>query len=154
MSWWIGYISYTLGLAVLVALFEIQIEGENGMASKLPTRRWYLKGVVKKIVGVPYITPYHILLISIIFLLLHFYILTKSLSVANEVLLLGTFFVLMVIEDFLWFALHPSPKFGIKNFKKTNKWMWWHTRWLLGVPIIYWILGPIGTALIILSRII
>ena len=44
----------------IFALLEIQIEGENGWASKLPT--WKLKNPFQKIINWPYITGYHIYL--------------------------------------------------------------------------------------------
>jgi hypothetical protein len=42
-----------------------------------------------------------------------------------------------VIEDFLWFALNPH--YGLRKFRREH--IWWHKRWLLGVPVDYWIMS-------------
>lgn len=150
MIWWIGFAVFVLGYSVLTSLDEIQIEGDAGLSRNLPTKRLYLRGILRKILGVPYITVHHILFFGRIFYLLHFCYFKAPLSIGTEILIVGTFSVLAVIEDFLWFALHPSPKFGIKNFKKSNKYIEWHTFWG-PLPSFYWILGPIGIGLIILG---
>jgi len=53
-------IIFAIIASIFLALLEIQIEGENGWASKLPT--WRFKNPFHKVFNWPYITGYHIFL--------------------------------------------------------------------------------------------
>jgi len=104
----IAFLVYILALAVILALWEIQIEGKNGWAEKLPC--WRIeKGWIVRVMGGRPFTGYHWRL---------------------ESLLLGSLIGIMVVEDFLWFIFNPH--YGLKKFKKGE--IWWHKNWWGPVP--------------------
>lgn len=139
---------YTVIISFLVAKWEIQIEGKDGWAAKLPTWREY-SGFWAKLFNKP-ITGYHVYMILTSLVLAHFpiFFLPKW-TFKNELAVLGFFFIISVTEDFLWFVLNPA--FGIKNFRKTNPNLWWHKDWFLGLPSLYWIFLPLGVLLAIIG---
>jgi hypothetical protein len=122
---------YLIGL--FLALLEIQIEGADGWAKNLPTKRfkvrWYLK-LGKEITG------YHLILQIFLLLFMHLpMVLEKRSSWPLEILILSQYLFFIVYWDFLWFVLNPN--FRLKNFKKGL--VSWHTHWLLGLPVDYWL---------------
>lgn len=125
---------FILILSVLFALLEIQIEGKDGWADKLPT--WKVKNPLKKITGLPHFTGYHIYFWAFIFTLLHFpYFLELSFNFLNESKIIETFILILLSEDFLWFLLNPN--WGIKKFLKEE--IPWHNSKLFYLPKMYWI---------------
>jgi hypothetical protein len=106
------FLAYIIILAIVMALLEIQIEGENGWAAKLPTWR-IRKGFWPKILGHE-VTGYHTYLNLWILLFLHFPILFIGWSWPFELLILGGYFILFAVEDFLWFMFNPAV--GPKKF--------------------------------------
>jgi len=139
---------YSVIAALAFALWEIQIEGRDGWAAKLPCWRKN-EGALVKIFGSP-ITGYHVFLAINLLLLVHLPVFFVSKwTWNNELAILGFFFLTLTLEDFFWFVFNPA--FGVKNFKKTNPNIWWHKRWFLGLPIFYWFSLPIGFILILIS---
>ena len=127
---------YLMGL--FLALLEIEIEGPHGWAAKLPTKRfhfrWWYQKFGKEITG------YHLLLQGFLLLMFHLpLVLMRQFSWELEILILAQFLFFMTYWDFLWFVLNPN--FRLKNFKLGG--IPWHTKWLLGMPLDYW-LGIIG----------
>jgi len=139
-------------LAFVWAKIEISAEGANGYAEKFPCKRWYLKGLLKKLVDDrPYITEYHIWMAVFLLLVFHFpHWFSDWKFWKLELFLLGLFFLFLVLEDFLWFLLNPA--YGLKKFNKGK--IWWHPKWIGKVPSFYPIYGLIGLILIFLSQII
>ncbi len=113
-------------LALLFAFLEIEIEGKNGWAKKLPT--WYQKSGSPRIFYKSFskpLTGYHF--IGLLFMILFFhsaFFFGLPWTLANEVKILVSFFIVILSEDFLWFVFNPY--FGLKKFKK-NK-VWWHEK--------------------------
>ena len=104
---------YLFAIVIVLALLEIQIEGQYPWAEKLPTWRKKLKGISKDITG------YHIYLATFVLLLFHLpYIFGRNFTIPNELKLLSLIILISVNEDFLWNIFNPNPKFGTKNFKK------------------------------------
>ena len=104
---------YLFTIAIVLALLEIQIEGQYPWAEKLPTWRKKIKGINKDITG------YHIFLAIFVLLLFHLpYIFGRNFTISNELKLLSVIVLISVNEDFLWYILNPNPKFGIRNFKR------------------------------------
>lgn len=121
-------------IALVFALLEIQIEGKDGWAKKLPTWRFYqswfqyLPGANKPLTG------YHFYLWIFIFLFLHTPYLFVPFSIKTELLLLSGYLYILRLEDFLWFVLNPH--YGLKKFKKGS--VPWHTDWWGPLPAQYY----------------
>jgi hypothetical protein len=124
--------------ALLFALVEIEIEGEDGWAMKLPTwfRRTpgYARVYAWLLSGKP-LTGYHAVMFFIPFLSFHVGLaFGQPWSWGMEARVLASYLVWNVTWDFLWFLWNPA--FGWRRFRKGE--IWWHAgRWLGRVPIDY-----------------
>ncbi len=131
----------------LWAKLEIQIEGKDGWAANLPTWRIEKHLLLDILYGGRPLTGYHVWAFLFVFFFFHFpFIALGTWSFRGELQLIGFYDVFWVVEDFLWFILNPH--YGWKTFSK--KFVWWHRRWVLGLPLDYWVLGIIGLTLIFL----
>lgn len=140
---------YLFFISASLAFLEIQVEGANGWAKGLPTWRIENKWT-RKLIGTKPLTGYHVHLILFIFLFAHlpYFLGFIILSLAMEMRLLSFIILLLLTEDFLWFVFNPA--YGIKKFKP--QYIWWHSSsWWWIMPRDYWIFGPIGIALYLLS---
>lgn len=123
---------YTIIVSVVFAFLEIQIEGKNGWAAKLPC--WRIKtGFLTKIIGDRPLTGYFVGIIMSVLILLHFPFLFTFWSLQKELVILAVFLILTVLEDFFWFVFNPY--YGIKKFKEGK--IWWHKNWIGPVPSYY-----------------
>lgn len=143
------YLIFTLVLAVVHALFEIQIEGGDGWGAKLPTWRKE-KGLIVKLLGGRPLTGYHVYMILLLLLMFHFPIFFTNWQLSKELLVLGLFLELLLLEDFFWFLFNPH--YGLKRFKRGE--IWWHSKWLGPVPTCYWWYAIGATLLITGSQIL
>jgi hypothetical protein len=135
-------------LACILALWEIQIEGKDGWASKVPS--WRIeKGWLVKLSGGRPITGYHFFMALFLITIIHFPLIFTPWSWRLESLLLGFYVGMVLLEDFLWFVLNPY--FGIKSFHKGK--IWWHKQWWGPLPSLYWILLLIAIVFIYFGRI-
>ena len=123
-------------ISLLFALLEIEIEGKNGWAKKLPT--WYRKSNYSKffpiIAAKKPLTGYHLFMLIFMLLAFHsgfFFGLTWNLY--NEGLIFLSLLIFIITEDFLWFQFNPF--YGRKNFKKEK--IWWDSKqkWILNFPM-------------------
>ena len=129
----VGFIIYMVVLSVVLALWEIQIEGKDGWANSLPC--WRIeKGLIVKILGGRPLTGYHFFMVLFLILMVHLPIFFSTWSLRLESLLLGFLVGLLLIEDFLWFVFNKN--YGLKKFKKGE--IWWHKNWWGPVPDYYW----------------
>jgi hypothetical protein len=125
--------------ALVFALVEIEIEGPDGWAEKLPTwyrvRPWYARALAAVLSGKP-LTGYHLTMLPLSLLSFHLGLaFGLPWSPAQEARLLAGYLVFNVVWDFLWFLLNPP--FGWARFRKGA--IWWHgRRWLGRFPIDYW----------------
>jgi|GEM_PF-289766 len=126
---------FILILSVVTALLEIQIEGPNGWAAKLPTWR-YNSSWVRIFYNGKELTGYHLYLNLHLLLLLHLPLLISGWSWFLECTLISLYFAYMVFWDFLWFALNPA--YGMQCFKKGN--VWWFDKWIGPFPMDYYIM--------------
>ncbi len=143
----IGLIIFMLFLAFILALWEIQIEGSEGWAAKLPAWR-ILKGWPVKIMGGRPVTGYHVFMLIFMLSIIHLPLFFTPWSWRLEFLLLGFYNGMVLVEDFLWFVLNPH--YGIKKFRKGQ--IWWHKTWWGPVPSLYWWLTPVVIVLIYFGR--
>jgi len=130
--WQLVYI-FIIGL--VLALLEIEIEGPNGWAKNLPTKRikfWWSEKLGKELTG------YHTALVCLLLLFFHLpMVLDLNFSWQKELLILTQYLYFVVYWDFLWFVLNPN--FRLKDFKKGG--VPWHSTWFLKAPTEYWILA-------------
>ncbi len=124
-------------ISLIFAMMEIEIEGKNGWAAKLPT--WYRKssGLSK----IHYflnskkpLTGYHLFMLSFIIIIFHSsFFFGLEWTRINEIRTLFFILAFLIVEDFLWFEFNPF--YGSKKFKKGE--IWWNSnqRWILGLPL-------------------
>ena len=131
----IGLLAFMVFMAFLLALWEIQIEGKEGWAAKLPCWR-IKKGWLVRLMGGRPITGYHLFMISFTIAIVHLLLFFVPWSWQLESLIIGFYAGMMLLEDFLWFVLNPH--YGIKSFRRGK--IWWHDKWWGPVPSFYWVL--------------
>ena len=139
----IGFIWFIVLVSVIFSLLEIQIEGKNGWASKLPC--WRIKeGIIVKIMGGRPLTGYHFFMVLFLVTIIHFPFFFSPWSWRAECLVIGFLLAMLMLEDFLWFVLNPA--YGIKTFRKGR--IPWHKHWIGPVPDFFFFYG-IGAVLLI-----
>jgi hypothetical protein len=142
-----GLLGFIIFMAFILALWEIQIEGKDGWAAKSPG--WRIeKGLLVKLSGGRPLTGYHVFMTAFIIGLVHLPLFFVPWTWRLELLLFGFYSGMVLIEDFLWFALNPY--FGIKNFRKGK--IWWHKTWWGPVPSLYWILTAAAAVLLYFGK--
>jgi hypothetical protein len=130
----INLIVFAVILSIFLALLEIQIEGENGWAGKLPT--WKIKNPFGKFLNWPYITGYHVFLGLFLFFCLQLpFFIDFAFNLKNEILIIEVFFIIMLLEDLFWFVF--NPRWGVKKFFTED--IWWQTKKFLFLPKNYWV---------------
>lgn len=132
--WQLAYL-YLIG--VVLALLEIEIEGKDGWAANLPTKRikvWWFNKLGKDVTG------YHMILQIFLLLFMHLpLVLEQRFNLDLEMMIISQYLFFVVYWDFLWFVFNPH--FRLKDFKKGG--VPWHAAWFLGMPVDYW-LGILG----------
>jgi hypothetical protein len=124
--------------ALLFAIVEIEIEGSDGWAMKLPTwyRRspWYARLYAFLLSGKP-LTGYHAVMFFIPFVSFHMGLaFGQSWSWELEARIVSSYLVWNITWDFLWFLWNPA--YGWVRFRKGE--IWWHSgRWIGRLPIDY-----------------
>jgi hypothetical protein len=130
---------FLFGYALLFALVEIEIEGPNGWAERLPT--WFrVTTPVARFYGLfmrgKPLTGYHAVMFVLPLWSFHIgFFGGVPWSWAAEASTLAAYMVWVVTWDLLWFVL--NPRFGWARFRKGA--VWWHGRtWIGRFPIDYW----------------
>lgn len=131
---------YLFIMAVVLAILEIQIEGEHGWAKNLPTWRpknnSWLTRLYSRMMSGKELTGYHLSMFGFVFLILHLpYAFGLSLTLDNWLKTMSIFFLFSALWDFLWFVLNPY--YPLKKFKAEYL-SFHHKQWLLGVPVDYY----------------
>lgn len=143
----IGYLVFMIFLAVILALWEIQIEGKDGWAANSPG--WRIeKGWIMKLTGGRPFTGYHLFMTIFLIAIVHLPVFFLNWSWQLEFALIGFYIGMVMLEDFFWFAFNPY--YGVKSFRKGK--IWWHKRWWGPLPDFYWILIIIAGLLIYFGR--
>lgn len=127
--------AYLFVFAVIIALHEIEIEGENGWAEKLPT--WKASDITRfSLYSNHPLTGYHLTLGVFLWMAFHLqYVFGTAWTLPSELFTLSKLAMLAVVWDYLWFVL--NPEFGYTKFKKENV-PWHDTKWLMNsFPITY-----------------
>lgn len=137
-------IIFLFAFCIILAFLEIQIEGKSGWATNLPTWKphhthWAQK-IYRKFMSGKDLTGYHIGMFALVLFVLHgFYFWHEQWSWQHQLQVIGLFFLVSVIWDFLWFVLNPY--FGWKHFTPAK--IAWHKSWLGPWPLDYYY-GLIG----------
>ena len=133
----IAEIFFLVLTTVVYALLEIQIEGKDGWAAKLPTKKITLGRPWSSFIGSAHrpLTFYHLYLWSFLLVLLHYPLIYVRWSFALELKLLGNFILIATVADWLWFIFNPN--FGLKRFTARN--IYWFKSWFLGLPGFYFV---------------
>ncbi|MBV9080109.1 MAG: hypothetical protein JO102_03200 [Elusimicrobia bacterium] len=132
-----GFLIFVFIGSFLWALLEIQIEGDAGWAASLPCWRVEHHILLDIFYGGRPLTGYHLWAFSFVFLCFHMpFFCGIAWTVGKECSTLAGYALFWTIEDFLWFAFNPH--FGLKKFNR--HFVWWHRRWLAGLPLDYFIL--------------
>ena len=141
---------YFFVIAIFLAILEIQIEGPDGWAAKLPTWRAKqgsrLGKIFKKLSGQKELTGYHAALM--VFLLMAFHLVfvwNWDWSVWQELELLAIFVLFTQVWDFLWFVLNPG--FSLRKFNREN--VWWHKKWWGWAPVDYYVAALLSALLLL-----
>ena len=145
----IFYITAILIAAFCWANLEIHIEGNAGWAANLPTWKIDKHILLDVFYGGRPLTGYHVWAFSSVFFFFHLpYFFLHTWSPRMELCAIAGYNLFWVVEDFLWFVLNPH--FGWSKFNRGS--IWWHKRWLLGLPLDYWLLGGLGGVLLYVGR--
>lgn len=130
------FITYILTFGLLLALLEIEIEGEHGWAKNLPT--WRKNNPGGSFGFMRNITGYHLMLTLINLFLIH--IVYVSIfgwyGFVDEILIIAYYMFLTIYWDFLWFILNPH--FTWKRFRKEHIPWYTDSAWIMGFPVDYW----------------
>jgi hypothetical protein len=131
----LGLFAYALAFAAV----EIEIEGPDGWAERLPT--WYrvtpfYARVFGWILSGKPLTGYHAVMFFIPLASFHLgFLFGLPWSGAREAEVMAAYLVWNVTWDFLWFVL--NPRYTWARFRKGE--IWWHgRRWIGRFPIDYW----------------
>jgi hypothetical protein len=127
-------LAYVVLLGFFFAKVEIQIEGQRGWAEGLPTWRVDRHPLLDIFWGGRPLTGYHAWVFSFMALVFHLtFFMTGGFGWKQEARILGCLMLFWIIEDFLWFVMNPA--YGIRKFRPGQ--VWWHKKWMLGVPTDY-----------------
>lgn len=143
---WVGAL---LVLSFLFAKVEIEIEGGDGWAEKLPT--WRVQNRLTDLLygGRP-LTGYHLWVQLFVLVFCHVpFAFGLPITLKNEALVVAFMILFWILEDFLWFVV--NPKFGIRKFKASE--IWWHRKaWWLVAPREYFVMGALSVFLYLWGR--
>lgn len=138
------YFGALVALAFLFAKVEIEIEGGDGWAAKLPT--WRVENKLTEILygGRP-LTGYHLWVQLFVLVFCHVpFAFGLAATWKSEALVLAFMILFWILEDFLWFVV--NPRFGLRRFKASE--IWWHRKsWWLIAPREYFVMGAVAIAL-------
>jgi len=124
--------------ALWMALVEIEIEGRDGWAVRLPT--WFrVRGPAGRLYGLianrrP-LTGYHLFMATMPIVVFHLpFGFGADWSLGAEVMVFATYLAWVIAWDYLWFVLNPA--FGVARFRPGNVW-WYPGPWVGRVPLEY-----------------
>ena len=143
----IGLLIFMVFMSVVLALWEIQIEGRDGWAANLPGWRRE-SGLLVKMAGGRPVTGYHVCMTVFLIALVHLPLFFTPWTWQTESLVLGFYVGMVFLEDFFWFVLNPH--YGIGEFRKGK--IWWHKTWWGPVPALYWFLLAVTAVLLFFGR--
>src|SRR3989344_1890830 len=137
---------FSIIMAFCIAKLEINVEGKDGFAKKLPTYR-FSNWFTKLIMGRTKMTGYHVWLNITVFAFLQFpFFIGYPWSLDFEMQIIAVLLIGIMFEDFFWFVLNPA--FGWRKFEKKDA--PWH-KWIGPVPALYLIYAAASSTFLLLS---
>lgn len=115
---------YALLCAILLALLEIQIEGDQGWARNLPTWRINIGNFV--------LTGYHTFIFLLLLLIFHLPFFFTKWTMQNECIILTLFILMWLMEDCMWFFMN-------RKFAQSGQKDDWRYPKLMCIPVFYFI---------------
>jgi len=143
------FVAGVVAASALFALLEIEIEGNDGWAARLPTWR-YQSRWTRRLLGARPITGYHLYFHLFVLVLAHLPYLLALVppTLATELRIIAFILLFWVLEDFLWFVFNPA--YGVRRFRRDA--IWWHAdSWWGFMPRDYWVFTPLAIASFIAS---
>lgn len=135
-------------MAIFLAEVEIQIEGDAGWATSLPTWRIEQHWLLDLFWGGRAMTGYHAWMFPFIAMVFHLPLFFMQRWTKRwQVRCLASIMQFWIIEDFLWFILNPA--YGLHRFNPIDA--PWHKHWVGGAPIEYWLFSVLALLLYIYS---
>ncbi len=130
---------YLFIMAIVLAILEIQVEGEAGWAKNLPTWRPHPDNLIgklyKKMMSGKELTGYHASMFVFVFLIFHLpYVFGLAFNLEHWLKTLSLFFMFIALWDFLWFVLNPY--YPLRDFISNNP---NHKAFFLGMPVDYYL---------------
>jgi hypothetical protein len=122
---------------------ENMSEGKAGWGLRFPC--WHINNTLIRLLIGKELTGYHFYMMLTFLLIFHCPFFFINWTFKKELITIGLYFWYWVIEDFIWFV--ESEYYGLRNFKKGK--IYWHKRFLIGLPVSYWWSIIIGTLLIL-----
>ncbi len=103
---------YLFLMAVVLAILEIQIEGEHGWAKRLPTWRpradHWLRRLYRRTMSGKEVTGYHLAMFGFVLMVFHLpFAFGLPLTLPSWLHTLSYYLLFMVVWDFLWFVMNP-----------------------------------------------
>jgi hypothetical protein len=145
------FFGFAILIAIVMALFEIQVEGGAGWAANLPTWRKTLHvpllGMWQGYSGKPF-TGYHLYFQLLTFLLPHTVFFYVKWDLKKELNILAFYVFFSTLEGIFWFILNPA--WGWQKFKYGIP--WYKEAWVLGMPAEYWLRFGAGAILYYFSQ--
>jgi hypothetical protein len=134
MSRW--FLLFVPLVAYMWAKMEIEIEGRDGWAAKLPTWKIEKHILLDIFMGGRPLTGYHAWAFTFVFTAFHLpFFWAGAWNWRGECHVEAATLVFWVIEDFLWFVLNPH--YGWSRYHQKE--IWWHTN--IGCWVSRWIIG-------------
>lgn len=130
----IEYAVYLFVIATWLAWLEVQIEGKDSWAAKLPCWRPNPKWIVARIYswfmgGLP-LTGYHAVMFSFVLIILHLpFTAGIKWSIVNQLKVFSVFFILAANWDFLYFVWNPYFTLRGSGSNSITR----HKNWLLKI---------------------
>jgi hypothetical protein len=133
----VKFFAFTLFVAFIMALLEVQIEGRMGWAAALPTWRKILPFSFFGMFGYAGkpLTGYHLYLWILLLTLPHFAFFFTEWTPKKEFLLLSFYVFFTTFEGILWFLVNPA--YGWQNFTPKRA-RWYRQEPWLGIPLEYY----------------
>lgn len=146
----VKFFVFVLIVSLVMALFEVQIEGARGWAANLPTWRIHTTFSVFGMwgTGEKPLTGYHIYLWLYLLALCHTPLLFTKWNWKLEFKVLALYSFISTFEGILWFVVNPA--WGLLRFKPGIS--WYREIWFLGLPAEYYLRFAIGTVFYYLSE--
>jgi len=121
---------YLFIAALVLAYLEVQIEGRDGWAAKLPTwrggERWDAR-LYRTLMGGKDLTGYHLGVFGMVLLFLHYpFLAGTAWSWQAELWVVPRFFMFSVVWDYLWIIINPH--YGVMR-RRPQEDVVWHKHW-------------------------